>query len=748
MKAVLFSAHHGEVRVDDIPAPLPMPGGVLIANAYSLISAGTERSRVRTGQQSLVGKARKRPDQLKQVATALRQTGPRETYRMVTDRLTVPSLMGYSCAGTAVEVGAGVDGIQAGSLVAAAGGGYANHAEVVWVPANLCVPVPEGVEARWAAFATVGAIALHGIHQAGVEPGSRVAVIGLGLVGQLAVRLLGAYGYEAVGIDSDPTMVELARAGGSRALHRHQDGLEAAVLASWDGSGGDAVIVAAATRSGDPVELAGRLARDRATVVVVGDVAVTPPRPSFYGKELTVRYSRSYGPGRYDPLYEEGGVPYPAGYVPWTERRNMAEVLRLLAAGSLELESLQPVVFPVDEAAEAYARLDKGAEPRRVAILLSYPHSRSSAPPTAQGAEVRPLPRAAPPRRPSSTVRIGALGAGSFPARMLFPHVARQSDVVLSWVASASGVSAAHQARRWGFERAVSGLDDGLQGDATDCVMVLTRHDSHARYAVDVLRRGLTLFCEKPLALDEEELEAVAEAWLVRGGPAMVGFNRRFAPATRRLKEAVSGHGPLQIGYRIFAGALPPRHWVLDQANGGRILGEVCHFVDTAGFLTGTRPVSVAAWGSPLSTDGTAPQSVTAVVTYADGSTASILYGGSTPAGAPKELLEVAGDGVAARMDDFRSLDVWSRGTRRQVYRKASKGHQEEMHGLLALVRGAAVPEADFRQSLWTSLATCRLASAVDTGRAVTVEPATPSLSQALGADPGADVGNERAVAN
>ncbi|HEX2274730.1 MAG TPA: bi-domain-containing oxidoreductase [Acidimicrobiales bacterium] len=746
MRAVLFSAHHGEVRVDEIPAPLPMPGGVLIANAFSLISAGTERSRVQTGQQSLVGKARQRPDQLRQVATTLRQTGPRETYRMVQERLSVPSLMGYSCAGTALEVGAGVDGIEAGSLVAAGGGGYANHAEVVWVPANLCVPVPAGVEARWAAFATVGAIALHGIHQAGVEPGSRVVVIGLGLVGQLTLRLLAAYGYQAAGIDSDPSMVELARAGGSRALERHQDGLEAAVLEPWDGSGADAVIVTAATRSGDPVELAGRLARDRATVVVVGDVAVTPPRPSFYGKELTVRYSRSYGPGRYDPVYEEGGVAYPAGYVPWTERRNMAEVLRLLAVGSLELETLQPVVFPVEDAAEAYARLDEGAERRQVAILLAYPDSQSAAPPAKPVARVRPLARPASPPPRSSTVRIAALGAGSFPARMLFPHVARQPDVVLSWIASASGVSAAHQARRWGFERAVSGLDDGLQRGTTDCVMVLTRHDTHARYAVDVLRRGLALFCEKPLALDEEELEAVAEAWLVRGGPAMVGFNRRFAPATRRVRDAVAGRGPLQISYRIFAGALPSRHWVLDPANGGRILGEVCHFVDTASFLAGTRPLSVMASSPRPSANGSAPQSVTAVVTYADGSTASIVYGGYTPAGAPKELLEVAGNGVAARVDDFRSLQVWSRRPERRVYRKVSKGHREEMQALLALVRGAAVPDADFRLSLWTSLATCRLASAVDTGRAVTVEPSTPSLCQALGV--GAEMPIERAVAN
>ena len=746
MRAVLFTAHHGEVRVDEIPAPLPMPGGVLISNAYSLISAGTERSRVQTGHESLLGKVRKRPDQLRQVVTALRQTGPVETYRMVNDRLNAPSVMGYSCAGTVMEVGDGVDGIKVGSLVAAGGGGYANHAEVVWVPANLCVPVPEGVEARSAAFATVGAIALHGVHQAGVEPGSRVAVIGLGLVGQLTLRLLAAYGYEAAGVDSDPSMATLARAGGVRALERHQNDLEAAVAGPWGGSGADAVIVTAATTSADPVNLAGRLARDRATVVVVGDVAVTPPRPSFYGKELTVRYSRSYGPGRYDPLFEEAGVPYPAGYVPWTERRNMAEVLRLLANGSLEVDTLEPVAFPVDEAAKAYARLEKTDEGRKVAILLSYPDAASPAPDVEPAPRVRPLPAPAGRQRRSSTVRLAALGAGSFPARMLFPHLAHQPDVTLSWISSASGVSAAHQARRWGFERAVAGLEEGLASDTTDCVMVLTRHDTHARYAADVLRRGLALFCEKPLALDEVDLESVADSWLVGGGPAMVGFNRRFAPAVRRLKAAVGRRGPLQISYRVFAGSLPPRHWVLGADNGGRILGEVCHFVDTAGYLTGARPLSVTASSPDGSSNGSAHQSVSALVTYADGSIASIVYGGSTPAGAPKELLEVAAEGVAARIDDFRSLEVWSKRGERQVFRKPTKGHREEMQALMALVRGAAVPEADFRQSLWTSLATCRLASAVDAGGAVAVEPATPALCQALGVT--ANLPIEQAVAN
>ncbi|MGV9242471.1 bi-domain-containing oxidoreductase [Streptomyces sp. NPDC003710] len=728
MKAVLLSARDGSISVGEMPPPVVQWGTVLIRTTYSLISAGTERATLETGASSLVGKARQRPDQVRQVLHTARQLGIRETYRMVQDRLDRPMTLGYSCAGEVIAVGEGVDDITPGTRVAAGGAGYASHAEIVAVPRNLVVPVPDGVEDRWAAFATVGAIALQGIHQAEAVPGSRVAVIGLGLVGQLTLRLLRAYGYDTVGVDQDTAAVDTARAGGFVAYARATEDLPGTVARHWGGARADAVLVTAATSSTDPVELAGSLARDRATVVVVGDVKVAPPRSSYYHKELSIRYSRSYGPGRYDPRFEEGGEEYPEGYAPWTERRNLAEVLRLVP--QLDLEGLDPRVFAVQDAAEAYRLLNTERPRRRPALLLRYPGT----------AEVTEPPRhhgeAAEWSPPAGRARIAAIGAGNFATKMLFPHLHRDPGVTFSWVASARGLTAVRQSKRWGFRTVADSAEHGLASGDADCVMVLSRHDSHGRYAAEVLRSGAALYCEKPLGLTERELEEVAAAWNGSGAPALAGFNRRFSPAVRDLRAALPEGAPLQVVHRVFAGRLPADHWYFDQRQGGRLLGEVCHFIDTAGFLVPARPVSVTAAGVD-SGDPASAQSVTVQIRYADSSTASIVYGGTTPPGAPKELIEVACDGVAARVEDFASLTLWRRGKKTEsVYRAAPKGHAEEMRALTRLLRGEEVEEADFRLALWSSLVACRAASAVAGGGRCDVAPATPALAEALGCAP------------
>ncbi|MET8953639.1 bi-domain-containing oxidoreductase [Streptomyces sp. NPDC004129] len=742
MKTVLLSPRTGAITVGDIPAPEASPGTVVIRNEWSLISAGTERATVSTGAQSLIGKARQRPDQVAQVIDSVRRTGLAETYRTVRERLDRPVQLGYSCAGTVLRAGEGVEDLRPGTRVAAAGARYASHAEIVAVPRNLVVPVPDGVDSRWAAFATVGAIALQGIHQAEAVPGSRIAVIGLGLVGQITLQLLRAYGYDAVGIDPDPAMVALAESAGLVAFPRGADGLPGAVLRHWAGAGADAVLITAATASSDPVEFAGQLARDRATVVVVGDVGVVPPRSSYYHKELSIRYARSYGPGRYDPRFEEGGHPYPEGYVPWTERRNLAEVLRLTAAGALDLSLLNPRIFPVEDAADAYEAL-KPSSPggRGVALLLRY-----------AGTAELPDPPAAPPAAPwtvpRGALRLAAIGAGNFATRTLFPELKRQPGVAFSWVAGGRGLSAAHQGRRWGFRTVAESVENGLASGDADCVMVLSRHDSHGRYAARVLRGGAALYCEKPLGLTETELEDVADAWLASGAPAMAGFNRRFAPAVRDLRAALPTGAPLQVVYRVFAGRLPPDHWYFDPRQGGRLLGEVCHFIDTAGFLVPGRPVGVRAVGVD-GRDAAAAQSVTLQLTYDDGSAASVVYGGLTPPGAPKELLEVACDGVAARIDDFRSLTVWKGGRAvTTAYRGGPKGHAAEMQGLVRLVRGEALGEAaaaaDFPSALWSSLVACRAVRSLTEDRVVETDPATSALARALGCPvpgPGAAAG-------
>lgn len=731
MKTVLLSPRTGAVTLGEIPAPEAAAGTVLIRNEWSLISAGTERATVSTGAQSLIGKARQRPEQVAQVIDSVKRSGFADTYRTVQDRLDRPVQLGYSCAGTVLRTGEGVDDIRPGMRVAAAGARYASHAEIVAVPRNLVVPVPEDVDTQWAAFATVGAIALQGIHQAEAVPGSRIAVIGLGLLGQITLQLLRAYGYDGVGIDPDPAMVALAESAGLAAFARETDCLPDVVSRRWAGAGADAVLITAATASSDPVEVAGHLARDRATVVVVGDVGVVPPRSSYYHKELSIRYARSYGPGRYDHRFEERGHPYPEGYVPWTERRNLAEVLRLLATGALDLAQLKPRVFPVGEAAEAYEALKPSSGGRSVALLLRYPGSAQLPPQPASPAGSRTW------TAPRGTLRVAAIGAGNFATRTLFPELKREPCVAFSWVASGRGLSAAHQGRRWGFRTVAESAEAGLASGDADCVMVLSRHDSHGRYAAQVLRGGAALYCEKPLGLTEAELEDVADAWLTSGAPAMAGFNRRFAPAMRDLRAALPAGAPLQIVYRVFAGRLPAEHWYFDPRQGGRLLGEMCHFIDAAGFLVSGRPVAVQAVGVDA-TDPAVAQSVTLQLTYDDGSAASIVYGGLTPPGAPKELLEVATDGMAARIEDFGSLAVWKGGrVATTKYRGAPKGHAAEMRALVRLVRNDPLDKetpatADFASALRSSLVACRAARSLTEDRVMEAAPSTPALARAL----------------
>jgi predicted dehydrogenase/NADPH:quinone reductase-like Zn-dependent oxidoreductase len=735
MRAVLFRPKDGAITIEDVPVPQPESGQVLVRNSFSLISAGTERARLETGQESLIGKARRRPDQVKQVLDTVRSVGPAETWKLVSDRLTSPILTGYSSAGTVVEVGSRVGDIRPGQLVACAGAGYANHAEFIVVPRNLCVPAPPGVSARHACFGTVGAIALQGIHQASVEPGSRVVVIGLGLVGQVTVQLLMAYGYDALGIDRDSAMVTLARTSGAAAIDRSAEQLAEAVEQQLGGLA-DAVLITAATKSTDPIELAGVLARDRGRVVVVGDVTVDLPREIYYGKELTLTYSRSYGPGRYDPRYEEGGMDYPIGYVPWDERRNLTEVLRLIGAGRLDLDLLRPSVVPVDDAERAFAMLKAEGEARQVAILIAY----GEEPNPTVSSSLSDAPRsidltddcAETPSTSAASVRLGAVGIGSFATRMLMPQLKAEPGVSFSFIASHSGVSAVHQGKRWGFARATSDLEAGLAAADSDAVLVLTRHDSHARYVVEVLRHELNVFCEKPLALSEDELDDVATAWRESGKAAMVGFNRRFAPSVSLVKKAVEQRRtPLQVVCRVFGGQLPSDYWSLRPDQGGRILGEVCHFVDLASFLVGTHPVKVRAH-SPDGTDPIRAQSVSALLTYGDGSSASIMYSGESPRGVPKEMIEVATLGVAARIDDFRSLRIWGAHSTTRHWRGGSKGHREEMASFVQLVRGIPSPESDFQMSLWSTLATMRLAASIVTDRTVDVAPAGEGLAMAL----------------
>ncbi len=578
-----------------------------------------------------------------------------------------------------LEVGEGVDGIAPGDRVACGGEG-ANHAEILAVPRNLVAPVPEGVAFEDAAYATVGAVALHGVRQAEVGLGDTVGVIGLGLVGQLAARLLAAAGCRVVGIDLDQAAVELVRPVATMALNRADASLEASARATSNGIGLDAMLLCASSASSDPLELAVQLARDRGRIVVVGETRIDVDRAPLYEKELELRMSRSYGPGRYDREYEEHGRDLPPGYVRWTEQRNMQAFLDLVAAGRIRPSELTTHRFPIDDAADAYRVVAHPSDGERAfGVLLTY--------------DEQPAQSVAPaaPRAPRTmSPGVAVVGAGAFARSTLIPAL-RDEGARLVAVASSRGLGAADVASRFGFERAGS-FDEILADDGIGAVVIATRHASHASLAAAALRAGKAVFVEKPLALTWEQLTEV-EGAITADSTLMVGFNRRFAPLVERLRAELPEVGDLVLLMRVNAGPLPDEHWLHDPADGGgRLLGEGCHFVDLLAHLAGSPAVSghavaVPQPGRPIQCS----DSFTAHVRF-QGAVGTLVYSGGGDTKLPKERLEALGGGAAAVLDDFRVLTVHRGGKRREWKSSRDKGHRAEIRHFLAAVAGEADP--------------------------------------------------------
>jgi predicted dehydrogenase/threonine dehydrogenase-like Zn-dependent dehydrogenase len=679
VKQVAQRPRDGRITVVDAPLPALPPGFVLVANRCSLISAGTERSKVELGEKSLLQKARARPDLVRKVVDLARAEGVQAAVQTARDRLDGLAPIGYSSAGVVLRVGSGVEGLAPGDRVGCGGGSFANHAEVVAVPKNLVARLPDGVSFEAGAYATVGAIALHAVRRAEASVGERVGVIGLGLVGQLAIRILGASGCRSIGIDLDPHAVELAERGGAIARSRSTPGLERIVLDATDGIGLDAVLVCAAAPTSDPVRLATTLARERGRIVIVGDVPVEVERAPLYEKELELRLSRSYGPGRYDRDYEERGRDLPPAYVRWTEQRNLEAFLELAASGRLDPSELTTHRFPVEEAEAAYAALVAG-EPRAFGVILAYAYEESAVP----VAPARP--------RVAAAARVGVIGAGSFSRRTLLPAL-REAGAELVAVASEGGLSAADAAARYGFGGAAPAKEI-IADDGIDAVVIATRHDSHASLAAAALRAGKAVFCEKPLALTREELDEVVRA-LSDGGLLMVGFNRRHAPLTVRLREELEARsGPTALLARVNAGPLPADHWLHDpEEGGGRMIGEGCHFVDLLSHLAGAPAASVHAMAV---TSPTRPlecaDDVAATFRFANGVLGTLLYSGSGDPRLPKERVEAFGGGLAAVLDDFRRLELYRDGRRTVEKSRQDKGHRAEIALFVKALRGEAQP--------------------------------------------------------
>jgi predicted dehydrogenase/threonine dehydrogenase-like Zn-dependent dehydrogenase len=710
MKQVTQRLRDGRIEVLDVPPPALTPETVLIDVRASLMSVGTERTKVETAQRNLLGKARARPDQVRQVIEKAQRDGLRETIDAVRSRLDQPSGLGYSAAGVVQAVGARVPDLVPGDRVACGGAGYAEHAEVDRVPGNLCVPAPAAVPFEEAAFATVGSIALHGVRQAEAALGERIAVIGLGLVGQLVAQLLRAAGCTVVGIDLSPQLVDRASELGSITAAYARSALDSSRIPS-DAAGCDAVIITAATGSDDPIELAAALCRDRGRVVVVGDVGMTLPRSPYYAKELQLRLSRSYGPGRYDSAYEQYGLDYPIGYVRWTERRNMAAFLELVATGKVDVASLITARVPVAEAADAYADI-ASAERSPLGVVIEYeanPEYRDDRLP------VRPQASKA------SALGAGVIGAGSFAQRVLIPSLARAGFELID-VASASGLTARSAADRFGFERATS--PEQLIGDPdVGLVVIATRHASHASLAIDALRYGNAVFVEKPPAVSIQELrrlEAVADDL---GRRVFVGFNRRHAPLAEALRQQVtSARQPIELLYRVNAGPLPAGHWLDDiRDGGGRLIGEGCHFVDFACWIVGALPTQVsclgrAAPGEPLATAAR----FSIVLSFPEGSLATIDYFEGGAGAVPKEYVEAHAAGRSGVLDDFRRLTLFDgRRSRRQSGRRQDKGHRQQ---LVRLKQSLGEPgEGPSPDPLKTMAVTFAALEAMETGEVVTL---------------------------
>ncbi len=736
MKQLSLDIGDGALSILDVPVvPCPLDG-ILVRTAFSVVSSGTEGSKVSLASKPLWEKARERPDQVARVLESVRSEGIVATAQKVRERLSAPQPLGYSLAGVVTAVGDRCEGFCVGMPVAC-GGESACHAEMVSVPRNLAVPVPEGVPLEDACFATVGSVALHGVRTGGVAIGDRVLIIGLGLIGQLALRLCAAAGAHVFGVDPRADRIQLALESGAESGETSLDRSTAQQIQDWSGGrGSDVVLITAGGADNQPLVLAGEAARDRARVVVVGAVGLDVPREAFYEKELSLVVSRSYGPGRYDAAFEEKGFAYPVGFVPWTERRNMEEILALLASGRLSLDGIRGVRVPFERAPEAYELLAGKAVPSPITAVLEYEGGRSDGADPASAAATRgdadmhqlvaTMDRTATPHAPSPAahmplpLEVSFIGMGSFATSYLLPAVKSVEGVRLSRVVTSTALKAETAKSRGGFQSAGTNAGEAIAAPDSKIIFIATRHDSHARYAEAALMAGRAVFVEKPLALSSIELDRIAQLIRATQGRLMVGFNRRFAPATQWALEAL---GPNRAGlrflYRVNAGHLPENHWILDpEIGGGRLLGEGCHFLDLACFAAQSAPLEVHARALDHATSTSGPQSFRIEIAFANGATAGIEYlsGGDSSLG--KERIEIHRSGTSVVIDDFRSVSAHRNGKRRtKRWGARDKGHRAEVRAFLEAVRSGAPTPIPEEESIRTTALTLAAARSVREGR-------------------------------
>lgn len=674
MKQVLQYNRAKAPELVEIPEPQLKGKGILVDNCCSLISVGTERQMIELSQMSIIGKARQRPDLVKQVLQKVKTEGLTATYNKVMGRLRTPLPLGYSSAGIVTEVDSAIDRFTPGERVACAGFAYACHAESIYVPANLAVKIPENVNFEQASFVTLGAIALQGVRVADLHLGENVAVIGLGLLGQLTCMLLSASGCKVIGIDIDKTKLSLAeKSGAALAIPSDSSSIQT-ILENTSGRGIDAVIITTATDSSAPIELAGEICREKGKVVVVGAVKMDVPRKVYYEKELELRLSRSYGPGRYDYAYEETGQDYPYGYVRWTENRNMQSFLELISSGKIHIDKLITHRYDISQAENAYELISSKSTDLILGVVLNYPEKKKN-----EKLDINDAVPASASDKNRLQVGIGFVGAGGFASGVLLPHLKNISALKKVSIMSGSGVSATTGAESFGFEKTSSSFEQMLIDKSVSALFVVNRHNQHAEFVLKALKAKKPVFVEKPLCLNQDELSNIVAEYNKAPIPVMVGFNRRFAPLIQKMKTALEDNKyPLSMHYRINAGFIPSNNWIQDEeCGGGRIIGEICHFVDLLTYLTGATPVKVSAESLAMPDETyRSDDNLQIMLRFSDGSVGTINYVASGSKLMPKEYLEIFGGGMAMRMDDFASLSIADKkGLRMDKARSQDKGH-------------------------------------------------------------------------
>jgi len=712
LKQVLQNLRTGEIEVAEVPCPMVRPGHLLIQTTCSLISPGTERSLVEFGQAGLIGKARARPEKVRQVLEKVRADGLVPTLEAVFNRLDEPLPLGYCNVGRVLEVGSGVTGFRVGDRAASNG----SHAEIVHVPVTLAAKLPDGVEDEAAAFTVLGAIALHGVRLAQPTFGENFAVVGLGLVGLLAAQFLRGHGCRVIALDANPARCERARGMGFHAVTVTGSDPVAAAVALAGGSGVDGVVIAASAETDEVIHQAAQMCRKRGRIVLVGVVGLNLRRSDFYEKELTFQVSCSYGPGRHDPYYENGARDYPLPYVRWTVARNFEAVLSALADERIEVRSLISHRFPHGRAGEAYG--DALSQPSAMGILLTYPDAPA---PIERTMILRERPaRSAPVSSPV----VGVIGAGQFTKLVLLPEL-RRCGVPIRFIASATGVSGVHAGRKFEVERTTADYRELLADPSIHIVFIATRHGDHARMVSEALSHGKHVFVEKPLAIDEDGLEQVRGAYLDRPDlQLLVGFNRRFAPHAVKVREELAGRTrPMTIRVLVNAGAIPADHWANDPASGGgRIIGEGCHFIDLVVFLTRAPVVEINAMAVAPQTQRSLEETATITLRLADGSIGTVDYWCNGPRSYPKERIEVFSDGRAVTIDNWRRLHAYDWPGMPKMRIRQNKGHVDEISTFLRRVAEGGPPLIPFEEIAMVTEATFAAVQSIRERRPISLQ--------------------------